>query len=553
MPKIIVWSGQHSEAIKNLIQEVYQSKDTLLILCPPRITDISEWLPKLPSGRVEFAGEMKQEAFDHHSDVVYPAAPKFGLFSTGTENGTKLILYTNQNFEASIKGIFSYFKDLKINSIFSYPQPYHIFGLSLGYIASLVLNKKLIIPSGAYSGSAHQLWNETTKREGLNLLTLGTPTHFLDALKFCHDQNLPIHQSLTSIAGGAKVEKQLWHLMQSDLNILKPSIGYGCSEASPGVTHLTPGRVPYSDNDLGTVIPGGELISVEDKFLYHGANVCLAIIQKGQIEFPHGRYLLSDSLRVDEEGFYFYQNRATLVLNRGGEKFSLEEIESVVKKVRGTPSVALAIPDQRLGFELGLLYEGESDIKELILETLSEVFKRNFNPELIIPVSHLPINANAKYDRSMSQQILLQRSQMKHTSELSDYLPHRDNMVWIDYVLEADTTGGSCLVKIDPAKHYYSDEGVRQSAFIEWMAQGYGFVNAHFAKEQGMNQTLEKAFLVGVDKMTFQGKMPTSGEEIIVSVKTIRNVGPISYVEGKIYSQGTQASYCEAVIKLFSA
>lgn len=142
---------------------------------------------------------------------------------------------------------------------------------------------------------------------------------------------------------------------------------------------------------------------------------------------------------------------------------------------------------------------------------------------------------------------------MNHVSNLSESLPHRDHMVWIDYVMEAHEDGGVCLVTVDPQKHYFSDSGVRQSAFIEWMAQGYGFVCAEYYAKLDVKQTLEKAFLVGVEKMNFSGKMPVAGEEILISVKKIRMVGPISYVEGKISSRKTGMVYTESVIKLFSA
>ncbi len=138
-------------------------------------------------------------------------------------------------------------------------------------------------------------------------------------------------------------------------------------------------------------------------------------------------------------------------------------------------------------------------------------------------------------------------------SEFSAYLPHRDQGVWVDYVLSAKDNGGECLVKLDPTKNYFSDRGLRQTAFIEWMAQSFGFVNALHCRQNQSQQALEKAFLVAVEKMTFAEKLPVAGDDLIVSVKHVRSVGPISYVEGRVYSQKSDLTYCEAVIKLFSA
>jgi acyl-CoA synthetase (AMP-forming)/AMP-acid ligase II len=389
-----------------LIHKVYQSPDNLLILCPPRIKDVSPWLKLLPSGTVEFVGELKgQKSFEHSSEVNYPESPKFGLFSTGTENGAKLILYTNQNFETSIRGIFSFFSHLNIKKVFSYPQPYHIFGLGLGYLSQEVLGLKLIVPEGAYSRDAHELWYETLNMGGQELLTLGTPTHFTDALSYMHENYLAAPPNLASIAGGARVEKAHWKMMQDELNIINPSIGYGCSEASPGITHLAPGLEPKSDSDLGKVIPGGELLLENDQYTYVGKNVCLAIIQDGKIVFPQGKYLLSDGLSCDEEGNFFYQKRGSLILNRGGEKFSLEEIEQLLKKELKLNAIALAVEDGRLGYELGLVYEG-SELSANILATLSQHYQRSFNPKFLIGITKLPVNSSAKFDRQQCAKVL---------------------------------------------------------------------------------------------------------------------------------------------------
>ncbi len=141
---------------------------------------------------------------------------------------------------------------------------------------------------------------------------------------------------------------------------------------------------------------------------------------------------------------------------------------------------------------------------------------------------------------------------MISVSEFSHYLPHRGEMVWVDYVLSAEGNGGECLVKLDQKKHYFADAGLRQTAFIEWMAQSFGFVNALHCRQNDSQAGLQKAFLVAVEKMTFAEVMPVDGDELIVSVKHVRTIGPISYVEGRVFARNTETVYCEATIKLFS-
>ncbi|MBY0415844.1 MAG: hypothetical protein K2Q18_16855 [Bdellovibrionales bacterium] len=141
---------------------------------------------------------------------------------------------------------------------------------------------------------------------------------------------------------------------------------------------------------------------------------------------------------------------------------------------------------------------------------------------------------------------------MTPVSELQGFLPHSDNMVWIDYVLETSETGGSCLVVVDKNKHYANAVEVRQSSFVEWMAQGFGFVNAKVAKDSGNSQSVSKAFLVGFNNITFSDFQPIDKEELLITTHVKRVIGPISYIEGKIISRNTGTLYCEGQLKLFS-
>lgn len=408
MAKIIIWRGHHGKEIFDLIQVSFTAPDTLLILCPPRMEDLDFYFPNLPSGRVEFRGELEgRVGFENNSEIQYPEAPHFGLFSSGTTDAKpKLILYTKRNLESACDGIFSFFKDLSITAVYSYPQPYHIFGLSLGYIATLKNNWELIFAEGNYSRAHHEKWIESTLLRGRTLLTLGTPTHFLDALNFVRKNEIRMSSSLTSIVGGAKVDVLLWNKMQNELKITNPSIGYGCSEASPGVTHLPPGLRPLEDGDLGFILPQGKLNETAEGLEYAGSNVCLAIIQNGTIDFPNGKYLLSDTLILDPSGHYFFKKRSDLLINRGGEKFSLEEIEAAIGRAFQVSSVAFAIPDERLGEELGVLIEGTINNAEVIHKFLNEVYRRNFKKDYFKMVEVIPVNVNAKYDRKICLEIM---------------------------------------------------------------------------------------------------------------------------------------------------
>lgn len=142
-------------------------------------------------------------------------------------------------------------------------------------------------------------------------------------------------------------------------------------------------------------------------------------------------------------------------------------------------------------------------------------------------------------------------STMISTQDLLGFLPHQGDMIWIDYVTESHERGGTCLVIVDKNKHYFGDEKLRQSSFIEWMAQGFGFSNALKIKEGKAEGSVSNAFLVGFTNVTFGQILPQELEELLVITNATRTIGPITYIEGKVQSKENGVVYCEAQLKLF--
>jgi non-ribosomal peptide synthetase component E (peptide arylation enzyme) len=85
-----------------------------------------------------------------------------------------------------------------------------------------------------------------------------------------------------------------------------------------------------------------------------------------------------------------------LYLNRGGEKFALEEIEHRLKIHIGFDCVAIVTKNERLGEELGVISTASSD---LILKALKEIYGHQFSSSAICHVDKIPVNENGKYDR----------------------------------------------------------------------------------------------------------------------------------------------------------
>ena len=380
---IRVWQGFHSEELSGLIRHAWE-KEELLIVCSPAMKDLS------------FVDFLRTQ--------TYPDKPILGVFTSGTSGGSpRLVLYSKRNIESSLQGIRSFFETNRFDTLFCYPQPFHTFGLVLGYVHAAIYGLKLVTGEGRYSRSFH---SKRVELHSHSVLTLGTPTHFHDLLKFTRSKGIELVPSYSCIVGGAKVSAPLWYLIRDALHIEAPSVGYRASEACPGVTHQSPGEEPRESGEIGRAIPGvSTRIVPGEGFEFSGANVCMAIVQDGRIEFPK-QILLRDEIRCREDGVLIYEGRTDLVLNRGGQKFSLERIEETIRGEIDIETICVTLPDDRLGEELGILVRERSK-KASIYSLLQKEFGQSFDPTRYIEVEQFPLNESLKIDRKRGTQLLL--------------------------------------------------------------------------------------------------------------------------------------------------
>ena len=204
--KSILYKGYHSQKAFNLFKKSY-NEDSLIIFLPPLLTDYS-FVSLLPKGSVELQGELWESTpqVPNARGENYSVPPVAGVFSSGTTKESKLILYSKENMTSSVFAIFELFDRERVKNIFCYPQPFHTFGLTLGYAASHLLGLNLQFADGKYSLAHHELWKKFTGPENL---TLGTPTHYYDLLQWQSEQSTQPQTSYSCIIGGAKVKKNL--------------------------------------------------------------------------------------------------------------------------------------------------------------------------------------------------------------------------------------------------------------------------------------------------------------------------------------------------------
>ncbi|MBX2994196.1 MAG: acyl--CoA ligase [Bdellovibrionaceae bacterium] len=402
--KIVLWKGYHHPDLLSLIQAAW-SGEQLLVLCPPLLKDFS-FVQHLPEGDISFHGEwseseraaLPRDGFSkYRAQSLYPATPVLGVFTSGSISGRpRLVLYSKKNIESSLNGILSVFDAARITSIFCYPQPFHTFGLLLGYVQSIRLGIPLHTPEGKYTRDSHQ---KRARLADPGLLTLGTPTHFYDLIHEDHG----LAPSYSCIIGGAPVTVRLWNSIRDDLRIEKPSIGYGCTEACPGITHHPPGQPPREDSEIGFPLKDAHPEPLHGEGVrISGPSLCLATIDEAGIKFP-SQLTIRDDIEVRPDGMWLYRGRLDLILNRGGQKYSLEQIELVLAQKLDVSAVALAVKDERFGEDLGLLLKGQApkNLGDLVREEFGIQIKTSHLRE----VREFPQNESLKLDRKACRRL----------------------------------------------------------------------------------------------------------------------------------------------------
>jgi acyl-CoA synthetase (AMP-forming)/AMP-acid ligase II len=546
-----LWRGFHHSSLLDLLKTSWQSQE-LVILIPAYLRDFS-FLKISAADKIRFHGDWPEEVQTNALSFAQASLKTadqetlkkavLGVFTSGTTTGVnRLVFYSRENIETSLRAIRELYQTARIQKIFSYPQPTHTFGLVLGYMHAVLHGLEIHFSEGAYSKKAHEKWlliaDETT-------LTLGTPTHFIDLIHFVKEQKKTPPMSYTAIVGGARATRELWLQLRSVLNIAEPSVGYGATEASPGVTHLPPGIEPQEDGDIGYALAGVKVETFpEEGVFFEGANACLAILENGGLRHSK-KILLKDYLVADRQGDkvrFTFLGRTDLLVNRGGLKLSLEVIEGKLGSLFGCKCLAISVFDARLGEDVVILVQPGVVSAEQILNTLKNDFGLNLPPGNIL-LTEIPHTANGKYDRKEAQKIFLRKRDWSFPvviPYLSVFLPHRGPAVWIDSILETKKHFGVGQVKLRESASYFSRGRVRESVCIEWIAQTYGYTVA-LNDLIGILAASEatKVFIVEVKNSEFHSGIHDlkQGDEVRVEALCTHDFGVLKVVEGKVFHQ----------------
>ncbi len=143
-------------------------------------------------------------------------------------------------------------------------------------------------------------------------------------------------------------------------------------------------------------------------------------------------------------------------------------------------------------------------------------------------------------------------------SDLIDYLPHREPMIWVDRVIEVGDNykqlSGVCVIDVnDKALYMATPFTLFGSSTVEFTAQAYGYLKAAFQKLHQFDDPPKNTFLAGIKhcESRFSEFKLKPGSELTIHVQVVRDLKPICFIRGEIRCSGRKEALASAEIQVY--
>ncbi|MEJ2610343.1 MAG: acyl-[ACP]--phospholipid O-acyltransferase [Candidatus Thiodiazotropha sp.] len=375
--------------------------------------------------------------FGKTTDLEQPAAI---LFSSGSEGEPKGVVLSHRNIMANIRQV-SDIIDSRHEDVMMATLPlFHAFGLTITGLMPLVEGMPAIChpdPTDAQTIAKAIARYQATIFCGtstfLRLFTRNRRVHplMLDSLRIV-------------VAGAEKLNPEVRDQFKLKFN-KELYEGYGATETTPVASVNIPDRIDPNNwhvqqgSKTGTVglpLPGGSFRIVDPQtmenlplgedglILFGGAQVMLGYLNDREksleavIELDGKRwYKTGDKGHLDEDGFLTIIDRYSRFAKIGGEMVSLGAVEGSISELLPEEAevLATALPDDKKGEKVILLYSGsvtQDELKKLIDHSaLNPLMK----PSLLIPVEAIPKLGSGKSDFTQAKQIAIEALSLSTT------------------------------------------------------------------------------------------------------------------------------------------
>ncbi|GAA5201909.1 class I adenylate-forming enzyme family protein [Microbacterium jejuense] len=345
-------------------------------------------------------------------ESVLPApaeAPSLILYTSGTEAAPKGAVHSTAGLMHELRSCVTEWGITYRDRMFMASPMTHITGLLQGFLIPTRVGGAAILMDRWNAAEAMDL----IERHGGTYMAGATP--FLRELLAAYAAAGRTTSSLRQYCcGGAAVPPEL--IRAADRLGIAAYRAWGMTElpTSTLANELDP-LWARAETD-GRLAPGVELRVVDDdgrdldagregNLLLRGPEMMLGYVRADAAPpaiTEDGWFATGDVGCLGVDGYVRISGRTKDIINRGGEKFSVREIEDHLRAHPGIEAVAvLAVPGGRLGERIGAVIVGDSGVSPAALAafmTARGVAKQK-TPELVVLVDAIPINATGKVDK----------------------------------------------------------------------------------------------------------------------------------------------------------
>ena len=386
---IISMEFNNTSRIINLDQFNYGPKNkVLLIQSPSFVEQLVQWLWGLYKGYIPMVchNEMDAAYIDELAQIIsvegVPTSADFGVLTSGTTGCPKPLWRSESSWRE--------FFDIQ-NNIFHINKDTKIFlhgSFSFTGVSNMVM---AVLWSGGTVITTSSLrpirWIQLIDKYHVDHI-YALPTKLRLLVRHCKSKL----DSISYIIGGSQVlDRQLMEQLELICPNMEFILYYGASELNY-ITYCTGKEWLDREGTVGRPFPSVKIAE---------QNGVIYVTTKHHIEGIPDTYTVNDCGYIDSDGYLMFNGRQGDVINKGGYKISIPEMELYLQSLQGVSEVAVITINDEIRGEDFIAYMVLEDNTELskIIECIHHERPSVEWPKAILEIPMIPLTECSKVDK----------------------------------------------------------------------------------------------------------------------------------------------------------